>query len=116
MAWLTRLESSQGHGDTLTAISDGLSPCSRSSTGAGRPPVKSDHQDDLVVCLTAGAAHRGRHLNPFVTHREPWLGEQVIGLADRAEADRPAVLQYSFGFCSYSASKTALPSLMKVFW
>ena len=27
-----------------------------------------------------------------------------------------AVLQYSFGCCSYSASKTAFPSLMKVLW
>jgi uncharacterized protein YbcI len=51
-------ESSQAHGDTLTAISDGLVALLKEFYGRGPTRVKSYYQDDLVVCLLRGGFSR----------------------------------------------------------
>lgn len=51
-------ESSQDHGDTLTAISDGLVALLKEFYGRGPTRVKSYYQDDLVVCLLRGGFSR----------------------------------------------------------
>ncbi len=51
-------ESSQVHGDTLTAISDGLVALLKEFYGRGPTRVKSYYQDDLVVCLLRGGFSR----------------------------------------------------------
>lgn len=51
-------ESSQAHGDMLTAISDGLVALLKEYYGRGPTRVKSYFQDDLVVCLLRGGFSR----------------------------------------------------------
>lgn len=51
-------ESSQAHGDVLTAISDGLVALLKEYYGRGPTRVKSYFQDDLVVCLLRGGFSR----------------------------------------------------------
>jgi uncharacterized protein YbcI len=51
-------DSSQAHGDTLTAISDGLVALLKEYYGRGPTRVKSYFQDDLVVCLLRGGFTR----------------------------------------------------------
>lgn len=51
-------ESSQAHGDTLTAVSDGLVALLKEFYGRGPTRVKSYYQDDLVVCLLRGGFSR----------------------------------------------------------
>ena len=51
-------ESSQAHGDILTAISDGLVALLKEYYGRGPTRVKSYFQDDLVVCLLRGGFSR----------------------------------------------------------
>ena len=52
------IESSQAHGDMLTAISDGLVALLKEYYGRGPTRVKSYFQDDLVVCLLRGGFSR----------------------------------------------------------
>jgi uncharacterized protein YbcI len=47
-------ETSQAHGDILTAISDGLVALLKEYYGRGPTRVKSYFQDDLVVCVLRG--------------------------------------------------------------
>jgi uncharacterized protein YbcI len=51
-------QSNQAHGDTLTAISDGLVALLKEYYGRGPTRVKSYFQDDLVVCLLRGGFTR----------------------------------------------------------
>jgi uncharacterized protein YbcI len=51
-------ESMRAHGDTLTAISDGLVALLKEYYGRGPDRVKSYLQDDLVVCLLRGGFTR----------------------------------------------------------
>jgi len=51
-------ESDQSHGDTLTAISDGLVALLKEYYGRGPSRVKSYFQDDLVVCILRGGFTR----------------------------------------------------------
>jgi len=51
-------ESSQAHGDALTAISDGLVSLLKEYYGRGPTRVKSYFQDDLVVCILRGGFTR----------------------------------------------------------
>jgi uncharacterized protein YbcI len=46
------------HGDTLTAISDGLVALLKEFYGRGPTRVKSYYEDDLVVCLLRGGFTR----------------------------------------------------------
>ncbi len=52
------IESTQHHGDVLTAISDGLVALLKEYYGRGPTQVKSYFQDDLVVCLLRGGFTR----------------------------------------------------------
>jgi uncharacterized protein YbcI len=52
------IDSSQAHGETLTAISDGLVALLKEYYGRGPTRVKSYFQDDLVVCLLRGGFTR----------------------------------------------------------
>jgi uncharacterized protein YbcI len=52
------IDSSQAHGETLTAISDGLVALLKEFYGRGPTRVKSYFQDDLVVCLLRGGFTR----------------------------------------------------------
>src|SRR6202451_1216990 len=47
-----------GHGDVLTAISDGLVALLKEFYGRGPTRAKSYYQDDLVVCLLRGGCRR----------------------------------------------------------
>lgn len=47
-----------GHGDVLTAISDGLVGLLKDYYGRGPTQVKSYYQDDLVVCVLRGGFSR----------------------------------------------------------
>jgi uncharacterized protein YbcI len=47
-------QTSQSHGDVLTAISDGLVALLKEYYGRGPTRAKSYFQDDLVVCLLRG--------------------------------------------------------------
>ena len=58
MTDLSNTESSQSHGDVLTAISDGLVALLKEYYGRGPTRVKSYFQDDLVVCLLRGGFSR----------------------------------------------------------
>jgi len=51
-------QNSQAHGDTLTAISDGLVALLKEYYGRGPTRVKSYFQDDLVVCILRGGFTR----------------------------------------------------------
>lgn len=51
-------ESTQGHGDVLTAISDGLVALLKEYYGRGPTRAKSYFQDDLVVCVLRGGFSR----------------------------------------------------------
>lgn len=51
-------ESTQGHGDALTAISDGLVALLKEYYGRGPTRAKSYFQDDLVVCVLRGGFSR----------------------------------------------------------
>jgi uncharacterized protein YbcI len=48
----------QGHGDTLTAISDGMVALLKDYYGRGPTRAKSYFEDDLVVCLLRGGFSR----------------------------------------------------------
>jgi uncharacterized protein YbcI len=47
-----------GHGDVLTAISEGMVALLREFYGRGPSRVKSYYEDDLVVCLLRGGFSR----------------------------------------------------------
>lgn len=47
-------ESTREHGDTLTAISDGMVRLLKEFYGRGPTQTKSYYQDDIVVCLLRG--------------------------------------------------------------
>lgn len=47
-------ESTQEHGDTLTAISDGMVGLLKEFYGRGPTQTKSYYQDDMVLCLLRG--------------------------------------------------------------
>lgn len=51
-------ESTQDHGDVLTAISDGLVALLKEYYGRGPTRAKSYFQDDLVVCVLRGGFSR----------------------------------------------------------
>lgn len=51
-------ESRQEHGDTLTAISEGMVALLKEFYGRGPTETKSYYQDDLVVCLLKGGFTR----------------------------------------------------------
>lgn len=52
------LQSTQRHGDELTAISDGLTALLKEFYGRGPTQTKSYYQDDLVVCVLRGGFSR----------------------------------------------------------
>ncbi len=51
-------ETRQEHGDTLTAISDGLVSLLKEYYGRGPSQTKSYYSDDLVVCILQGGFTR----------------------------------------------------------
>ncbi len=51
-------ESTREHGDTLTAISDGMVALLKEFYGRGPTQAKSYYQDDLVVCVLRGGFTR----------------------------------------------------------
>ena len=51
-------ETRQEHGDTLTAISDGLVSLLKEFYGRGPTQAKSYYSDDLVVCILQGGFTR----------------------------------------------------------
>ncbi|HET9197273.1 MAG TPA: Na-translocating system protein MpsC family protein [Solirubrobacterales bacterium] len=51
-------ETRQEHGDTLTAISDGLVSLLKEYYGRGPTQTKSYYSDDLVVCILQGGFTR----------------------------------------------------------
>ena len=51
-------ETRQEHGDTLTAISDGLVSLLKEFYGRGPSQTKSYYSDDLVVCILQGGFTR----------------------------------------------------------
>lgn len=51
-------ETRQEHGDTLTAISDGLVSLLKEYYGRGPTQTKSYYSDDLVVCILRGGFTR----------------------------------------------------------
>lgn len=51
-------QSSEAHGDVLTAISDGLVALLKEYYGRGPTQAKSYFQDDLVVCVLRGGFSR----------------------------------------------------------
>lgn len=53
-----RLAAPATHGDTLTAISDGLVALLKEHYGRGPSHAKSYYQDDLVVCVLRGGFSR----------------------------------------------------------
>src|ERR1700685_4140179 len=48
-----------GHGDVLTAISDGMVALLKEFYGRGPTRAKSYYEDDLVVCVLRGGFSRG---------------------------------------------------------
>jgi uncharacterized protein YbcI len=54
MARSSNTETTQEHGDTLTAISEGMVALLKEFYGRGPTSAKSYYQDDLVVCLLKG--------------------------------------------------------------
>src|SRR5262245_38437472 len=54
MARSSKSETTQEHGDTLTAISEGMVGLLKEFYGRGPTSAKSYYQDDLVVCLLKG--------------------------------------------------------------
>jgi uncharacterized protein YbcI len=51
-------ETRKDHGDTLTAISDGLVSLLKEYYGRGPTQAKSYYEDDLVVCILRGGYSR----------------------------------------------------------
>ena len=52
------LQSARGHGDVLTAISDGIVALLKEFYGRGPTRTKTYYEDDLVVCLLRGGFSR----------------------------------------------------------
>lgn len=69
----SNLQLKPGHGDELSAISDGLTGLLKEFYGRGPTQTKSYYQDDLVVCVLRGGFTRVEE-----TLREGGRGQAVI--------------------------------------
>lgn len=102
-------ESAREHGDTLTAVSEGMVRLLKEFYGRGPTEAKSYYQDDLVVCLLRGgftkveetllAAGRGEAVvqqrmafqelmrDRFESVIEEAVGRQVVGFMSGNQQD-----------------------------
>lgn len=88
--------SPHGHGDVLTAISDGLVALLKDFYGQGPSRVKSYYQDDLVVCLLRGGFSRVEQT--LLAHgRGPAVIQQRMEFQDLMRERFEAVIEEATG-------------------